>query len=147
MKKAVFLLMIFLYVVSGYSQESDKVIGIWLNNDKTSKIKIEKKDGEYTGTIVYISPEKYIDGQPPKDNKNPDESLHNRSTLGLQILSGLEYDAKAKEWKNGSIYDPKSGRTYNCFVKMDGNDIMKMKGFVAGIRMLGRTEDWSRTEL
>ncbi len=147
MKKAVFFLMILLFAIPGFSQESDKVTGIWWNGDKTTKLKVEKKGGEYIGTIVFISPEKYKNGQPPKDDKNPDKSMHNRSLIGLQILSGLEYDAKAKEWKNGSIYDPKSGKTYDCFVRMDDNNVMKMKGFVAGIRMLGRTEDWSRTEL
>ncbi len=147
MKKLLTLLCLSLYSLTGVAQDAGKISGIWWNEDKTTKIKVELKDGKYIGTIVYMIPEKYVNGQPPKDDKNADLQLQKRSLIGLQILSGFEYDAKKKEWKNGTIYDPASGKTYDCFARMEGNDLMKLKGFVAGIRMLGRTSEWYRTEL
>ena len=147
MKKLVILLFLSFYAIAGIAQEADKIAGIWWNDEKTTKIKVEKKDGKYIGTIVYMIPEKYENGQPPKDDNNPDEALQNRSLIDLQILSGLEYDANDKEWEKGSIYDPKSGKTYDCYVWLENNDLMKLKGFVAGIRMLGRSSEWYRTEL
>jgi uncharacterized protein (DUF2147 family) len=45
------------------------------------------------------------------------------------------------------IYDPKSGKTYECFVWLEGKDVLQLKGFVAGIRMLGRKSAWTRTTL
>lgn len=147
MKKLAILLFLSIYSVAGIAQEADKIAGIWWNDEKTTKIKVEKKDGKYIGTIVYMIPEKYENGQPPKDDNNPDKALQNRSLIGLQILSGLEYDAKDKEWEKGTIYDPKSGKTYDCYVWLENNDLMKLKGFVAGIRMLGRSSEWYRTEL
>lgn len=92
-------------------------------------------------------PEKYENGQPPKEDNNPDKTLQNRTLIDLQILSGLEYDAKDKKWEKGSIYDPKSGKTYDRYVWLENNDLMKLQGFVAGIRMLGRCSKWYRTEL
>jgi uncharacterized protein (DUF2147 family) len=83
----------------------------------------------------------------PKDDENPDETLRNRSLLGLQILSGFEYSAKKEEWENGEIYDPKSGNTYDCYVWLESDDLLKRKGFVGGIRWLGRSSEWYRTEL
>ena len=98
MKKLVILFFLAIYTLAGVAQEADKIVGIWWNDEKTTKIKVEKKEGKYIGTIVYMIPEKYENGEPPKDDENPDESLRNRSIVGLQILEGFEYNAKKKEW-------------------------------------------------
>ncbi len=146
MKRVVILLFLSFWTIAVIAQEADKVTGIWWNDVKEIKLKIEQKDGKYIGTIIYMIPEKYIDGKSPKDDKNPDEKLRDRPLVGLQILTGLEYDAKKKEWKDGTIYDPKSGNTYSCFAWLGNNDLLKMKGFVAGIRLLGRSTEWYRAE-
>jgi uncharacterized protein (DUF2147 family) len=147
MKKLIILLILGMYTLAGIAQEADKITGIWWNEEKTSKIKVEKKDGKYIGTIIYTVPEKYVNGQPPKDDKNPDDKLKNRSVLGLQILEGFVYDAPKKEWKNGKIYDPKSGKTYDCYAWLEGNDLLKLKGFVLGMRWIGKSSEWYRTTL
>ncbi len=147
MKKIALLFIMVLYTLAGVAQEADKITGIWWNDEKTTKIKVEKENGKYVGTIVYMIPEKYENGQPPKDENNPEENLRERSLIGLQILSGLEYDSKDEEWNNGEIYDPKSGNTYNCYAWLESDDLLKLKGFVAGIRLLGRSSEWYRTEL
>lgn len=147
MKKLFILLILSTYFLSGIAQEADKVTGIWWNDEKTTKIEIKKEAGKYIGTIVYMVPEKYVDGQAPKDKDNPDEKLRSRSLVGLQILSGLVHDSKSKEWKSGTIYDPKSGKTYDCYAWLEGDDLLKLKGFVAGIRWMGRSSEWYRTTL
>ena len=147
MKKLLLLFTLGLYVSAGIAQEAGKIAGIWWNDEKTTKIKVELKDGKYIGTIVYMIPEKYVNGKPPLDDKNPDSKLQNRPVVGIQILEGLEYDAKKKEWKNGRIYDPKSGNTYDCYAWLEKPDLLKLKGFVAGMRFLGRSSEWYRTEL
>lgn len=147
MKKILLILMMGMYAFAGIAQEADKITGIWWNDEKTTKIKVEKKDGKYIGTIVYMIPEKYENGQPPKDDNNPEENLRDRSLVGLQILEGLVYDSSDKEWNDGKIYDPKSGNTYTCYAWLENNDLLKLKGYVAGIRLLGRSSEWYRTEL
>ncbi len=147
MKKLVILLFLSIYSLAGIAQEANKIVGIWWNEEKTSKIKVEKKDGKYIGTIVYMIPEKYENGEPPKDDENPDEALRSRSLVGLRILEGLNFDAKEKEWVDGTIYDPKSGKTYDCYVWLESNDLMKLKGYVAGIRWMGRSSEWYKTSL
>ena len=92
-------------------------------------------------------PEKYENGAPPKDDENPDESLRDRSVVGIQILNGFIYNAKKKEWKEGSIYDPKSGKTYDCYAWLEKDNLLKLKGFVAGIRWMGKSSEWYRTTM
>lgn len=147
MKKLLVLLFLGFYSFAGIAQEAEKIVGIWWNEEKTSKIKVEKKDGNYIGTVVYMIPEKYVNGKPPLDDKNPDKALQSRSVVGLQILDGFEYDAKDKEWKNGKIYDPKSGKTYDCYAWFEGDELLKLKGFVMGMRWLGKSSEWHRTTL
>lgn len=145
MKHIVLLLLLGIYAFAGFAQESDKIVGVWWSEERTSKIEVEIRDGKYIGTIIYIVPEEYENGEPPKDHENPDKKLRNRSLVGLQILSGFEYDSKKKEWVNGSIYDPDSGKTYDCYAWLENDKLLKLKGFVAGIRWMGKSSEWYRT--
>ncbi len=146
------LIVIFLFIFTAmqlFAQKSERITGIWWNDEKTSKLEVKKEaNGTYSATIVYIIPEKYENGQPQKDTENPDPKLRDRSRLGLIIMSGLRYDAKSNEWNGGRIYDPQSGKTYDCYIWMeDRNDMLFMKGYVVGIRWLGKSTEWTRTTL
>ena len=59
--------------------------------------------------MVYISPTSYVNGEPEKDFNNPEPDLRSRSRLGLQILSGLKYDAD----DDGAIPSIAVGRPYS----------------------------------
>jgi uncharacterized protein (DUF2147 family) len=86
-----------------------------------------------------------VNGEPEKDFNNPDTKLRSKSRLGLQILSGLKYNAADKQWQNGSIYDPDNGKTYDCFAWFDKDpNVLNLKGYVAGIKWLGRSTAWTR---
>ncbi|NQU85589.1 MAG: DUF2147 domain-containing protein [Mariniphaga sp.] len=147
MKKVLILFFLSIYAISAYSQAADKIVGVWWNDEKTTKIQVEKKDGKYIGTIVYMIPEKYENGEPPKDDENPDPALRDRSVVGLQILEGFVYNEKKEEWKDGTIYDPKSGKTYDCFGWLESDELLKLKGFVMGLRFIGRSSEWYKTTL
>ena len=146
MKRILILLLLAVYTTTAFAQKAEDIEGIWWNDEKTTKIKVEKKNGKFIGTIVYMIPEKYVNGKPPVDDKNPDSKLHNRSLIGLQILDSFVYNSGKKEWSEGKIYDPKSGKTYDCYAWLD-KDVLKLKGFVAGIRWLGRESEWYKTTL
>jgi len=147
MKNVLLLVIGIIFSTAIFAQGADDITGIWWNEAKTSKIKVEKKDGKYIGTVVFVIPEKYVDGAPAKDVKNPVANLRNRSILNLRILNGLAYDAGEKQWVNGTIYDPNAGKIYDCYAWLEGKDILQLKGYIAGIKMLGRKSAWTRTSL
>lgn len=145
MKRLGLVLMLCLMITASYAQDAQKLAGIWWNDKKTSKIEVKEENGKFIGTVVYINPEKYVNGEPEKDTQNPDVKLRSRSRLGLQILSGLKYNAADKEWQGGSIYDPDNGKTYDCFAWFDSDpNVLNLKGYVAGIKWLGRSTAWTR---
>lgn len=146
MKKIGLVLFLGLLMGQAVAQEAQKIAGIWFNDKKTSKIEVKEENGKFIGTVIYINPEKYVNGEPEKDYNNPDAKLKTRSRLGLQILSGLKYSAADKEWQDGRIYDPDNGKTYDCFAWFEGDaNTLKLKGYVVGIKWLGRSTTWTRT--
>lgn len=146
MKLILSSVLIFL-MFNAYSQ-ADKVLGVWLSEEKTGKVEIYKKGDKYYGKIVWVSPTKYVNGEPVKDVENPDEKLRTRSVLGIENLKDFEYDADDKEWDDGTIYDPKNGTTYDCYMWFEDNNYNKLfiRGYV-GFSLLGRTTEWTKSSL
>lgn len=130
------------------SQEADKVVGYWLTQYKDSQVKIFKaKDGKYYGNVKWLEKPNNDDGTPRLDKENENEKLRKKPILGLQILKGFEFDKKDKEWVDGTIYDPKNGKTYKCFMWFDEGDdnTLHVKGFI-GFSLLGREVEWTRED-
>ncbi len=124
--------------------DMDRILGVWYNGEKTSKIEVFKTTtGSFAGRIIWLKEPNDETGNPKKDAKNPDAKLRDRATLGLTVLTGLEHKGKAK-YDSGTIYDPKSGNTYSCKAEMVDENTVKFRGFM-GVSLLGRTDIWSRT--
>lgn len=132
------LVLIFLFGVTRFShaQSHDPIERNWFNEDKTAKIQIYKaRDGKFHGKIVWLKvPDR--NGKPKVDERNPDPNKRNQPILGLLILQGFEKDG-ANEYEDGTIYDPKSGKTYSCKITRHGNKL-DVRGFV-GISMIGKS--------
>ena len=135
--------LIFLFSIQ-LSAKTDKVVGFWLTDEGESQVEIFKKsNGKYYGKIVWLE-EPNENGKPKVDDDNPVESLQNRPILGLELLKGFSYDSEDKEWENGTIYDPDSGKTYDCYMWFEGSNNLKIKGYVMGMRFIGRKTTWTR---
>ncbi len=145
MRKIIFLLGIVILAPCGLLAQTDAIIGFWLTEDRDSQIEIFRAPGNNIhGRIVWLEEPLDENGRVKLDDKNPDRSMRNRQTLGLEILKGFTYNASKQEWEKGTIYDPKNGRTYDCYMWLDGNNTLKLKGFVLGMRFLGRETEWKR---
>lgn len=123
--------------------EKDRVEGFWLNQEKEAKIEIYKaKNGKFYGKIVWLKePEK--DGKPKTDVNNPKAELRTQPIIGLLILKGFNKDG-TKTYEDGTIYDPKNGKTYSCKITYENDNQLSIRGYV-GISMLGRTTTWTRS--
>ncbi len=135
------LLVFFLMFVVGnvWAINQENFIGLWKTKDGKSIIKIYKKqNGEFAGKIVWLAEPLDEKGHPKSDSKNPDENLKKRPLLNLELLYGFYF--KNSELKDGKIYDPKSGKTYNCVIKTKGSDLI-IRGYI-GISLFGRSETW-----
>lgn len=46
-------------------------------------------------------------------------------------------------WSDGTIYDPREGKTYSCKLTLKSPDQLNVRGYV-GVALFGRTEIWTR---
>ncbi len=143
MKRFSFLL-IFLFISFTFvwaQKGNDIPLGTWMNEEKEAKFEIFKCGTKLCGKITWLK-EPMRNGKPKVDDKNPDPQLRNRPTLGMVFMKDFEYEGNNK-WDNGTIYDPKSGKTYSCYMKVINKDQMEVKGSI-GISLIGRTQNWTR---
>ena len=117
------------------------VVGKWKLEDGSAIVEVYQQGNVYNGKIVWLAEPTEADGTPAKDLNNPDKSLRSRQLIGLNMLSGLK--EVGDEYKEGKIYDPGNGKTYNCSMKLEG-DVLKVRGSLDKRGLLGRTMDWFR---
>lgn len=137
MKKLLFILLFISYSISAQT-----IFGKWENrNEETNKvdsvIEVYEKKGKAFAKIIEIT---------DKNNKNVlctkcSGKLKNTPILGMNILTGLEKDDD--EWSGGKILDPKNGKEYKCYIKLEDANKLKLRGYI-GFAAFGRTAYWYR---
>jgi len=124
------------------AQKADAVLGKWINPSGEGQVLIFKKDNKFFGKLVWLKiPDR--DGKPKLDMNNPDAALKTRPELGLELLKDFTFDGD-DVYEDGTIYDPKNGKTYSCKMTLEGNSL-KIRGYI-GISLFGRTEVWTRVK-
>ena len=120
--------------------KSDKIEGVWLNEEKDAKIQIYKaRDGKFYGKIVWLK-DPTENGKPKTDKKNPKDQMKTQPLVELVILKGFNMDGNTYE--DGTIYDPNNGKTYDCKMTYKGKTLA-IRGFI-GLSLFGRTTIWER---
>ncbi|MGM9740352.1 MAG: DUF2147 domain-containing protein [Candidatus Cryptobacteroides sp.] len=138
MRKLIVLLAAMIMSAAAMSaQNADAILGTFLSENGTGKIKVTKAEGKYTGTLIWTKDEGAL------DVKNPDKSLRNKVLAGKVILKDMCWDADKREWRGGTIYDPESGNTYKATVKLKENGDLTLRGYV-GAPAFGRNSFWTR---
>ena len=146
MKKYLFTAIIFLVIPLFLNAQANKIEGVWYTEKGTSTVEMYKaSDGKYQGKINWLE-EPNENGKPKVDEENDDPKLAKRPIMGLVIVKNFVYDSKKERWDDGSIYDPDNGKTYDCFAWFEDGNYNKLyiKGYVAGIKALGRKTTWTR---
>ena len=141
-KKIIFSLVVLFSITS--AMQSQTVLGKWKTiDDETGKpksiVEIYEKSGKIYGKVIDI-----LDAD--KRNKLCEECSgedKNKPILGITVIKGLKKDGD--EYNDGQILDPKNGKLYKCFITLEGNDKLKVRGYI-GFSLLGRTQYWYRVK-
>lgn len=139
------MLLCFFAVTKTFAQtpEADKILGVWLSEDKTVKIDVYKSGSKYFGKLIWGKTMYEPDGTTSrKDVKNKDEKLRSRNLKDLIMLYDFTYHDGA--WDGGQIYDAYSGKTYSCTLKLKDSKL-NIRGYV-GVSLFGRTSVWEKTK-
>lgn len=140
--KKIFLMLVLVTVSNAINAQT--IFGKWHSkNESTGKvdsvIEVYEKEGKAFAKIIEI--------------KNPDRKNavcdlcegenKNKPIMGLNILTGLEKDGD--EWSGGKILDPRNGKIYKCYIQLEGDKKLKIRGYI-GFALIGKTAYWTRAE-
>jgi len=142
LKKLSVLFVITLFTLSVAAQKKDDILGKWVNPSGEGQIEIYKRGDKFFGKLAWIK-EPNENGKPKMDDKNPSANLRSRPLLGLEILKDFVFEDG--KWTDGTIYDPKTGKTYSCNLTLKENGQLNIGGYI-GISLIGRSESWKRVK-
>lgn len=117
--------------------KADDLIGTYMTDKSEGMVEITKRDNKYVGKLIWTK-------TPGKlDENNPDKAQRTEKLAGKEILKSFTFDDGT--WENGTIYDPKNGKTYSCKITRDEKGNLNVRGFI-GVSMLGRTTYWVKVK-
>lgn len=141
LKNAAFTIVFVLLTLSASAQS---ILGKWKTiDDITGKekgvVEIYERDGKYFARITEIF---------DPNHRYKKCSLccceeKDKPLMGLVIIKDLKKDDE--EYNGGEVLDPKNGKYYDCYIKLQGNDKLKIRGYI-GVPILGRTQYWYRVK-
>lgn len=147
MKKVLFTISALLLFSLSIMAQAEKFTGVWITASDSSSVEVYKHtNGKYIGVINWLMEPNEEDGTPKLDKENPDPVKAKKPIMGLKLVKGFTYNKKKDRWDGGTIYDPDNGKTYDCYCWFeDGNfDVLYLKGYVLGMKFLGRETIWNR---
>ena len=137
MKNTITIILLFFTLLS-FAQSGDALIGTYMTDKNEGMVDITKKGNKYYGTLTWTK-------TPGKlDEFNPDAKQKTDKLAGKEILKDFVFDGKDL-WHNGTIYDPKNGKTYSCKITRDDKGNLNVRGYI-GVSMLGRTTFWVKVK-
>lgn len=139
--KQIFVFTVFLFATS-YMLNSQSVIGKWKTiDDETDKpksiVEIFERDGKVYGRIESLFREPSEVQDPYCDVCKGDKK--DQRIITMEIVEEMVQDGD--EYSGGTITDPKTGKVYDCKLWLEGEDVLKVRGY---LYFLFRTQTWYR---
>jgi len=137
----IFKIILFTYILVN-SYQTNQIEGVWITQDdetgkKKSEVLLYKNEGKLYGKILNL----LLEEDKGKLCVNCKGENKNLAIEGMVIVEGLELNGKI--WEEGTILDPKSGKTYSCYITFENQNTLKVRGYI-GFSLLGRTQKWIR---
>lgn len=141
MKKNSVLIFVF-SVIFALSANSQSIFGKWKTIDdetgnEKSIVEIYNVNGKAYAKILQVL-------EKGKEDKVCDlcsGANKNKPVKGMVIINGLSKDGD--EWNGAKILDPKNGKEYKCYIAIENNNKLKVRGYI-GFALIGRTQYWTR---
>ncbi len=138
MRKSILALLLF--IMAFYAGNAQSVLGKWKTiddntGDASSIVEIYEQKGKVYGKIISLLDDSKTD--------NLCTECKNKPIIGLRIIDGLKKDGK--EWNGGKILDPANGKKYKCYITLESNNKLKVRGYI-GFALIGRTQYWYRVK-
>lgn len=140
LSKFIFTIVFCISNLVAYTQ-SFSPIGLWktiddVTGEAKSHVEIYKDNNKLYGKITKLL-------QKPLDTKcdSCTGDKKNQPLIGMLILEDME--PYKDHWAEGTIMDPENGKDYKCKIYMDGDNKLRVRGYI-GFEFAGRNQFWER---
>jgi uncharacterized protein (DUF2147 family) len=131
----------------------DDVLGEWEIEEGGSIVALRRcgeNNERFCGQLSWMEHNTYTGDDPNAgelkiDRENPDPELRDTPLLGIDLVHGFRWDPEQNRWVDGKIYNPFDGETYSCWLEMESEKKLKIRGYI-GLPILGMTTYWARPE-
>ena len=135
-----------LFASASFAHAADAVLGKWLTKGGKSHVEITNCGASLCGKIVWLKEPNDKAGKPKVDIRNKNTKLRSRPLMGLSLIKGFEKaDDKGAHWTGGTIYNASDGKIYKCYIQLQSDGRLKVRGYVA-IKLFGKTQYWTRVK-
>lgn len=136
------LLIIGFALTIGFNSYGQTIFGKWKTYDEDtgkekSIVEIYEQNGKAYAKILELLEE----GKENSLCENCSGAKKDKPIKGMEIIDGLSKDDD--EWNDAKILDPKTGKEYKCYIILEENDKLKVRGYI-GFSLVGRTQYWTR---
>ena len=124
---------------------SQDVLGHWKSvDDESGKTRsvvhiYKESDGTVSGKIIKLFQEPNEDQDPVCEECDDDDPRYMKKVIGMVIMKNMKRNGDV--CSGGMILDPEVGSDYRCKIWTDGNDILKVRGYLGPFF---RTQTWLR---
>ena len=142
--KNVILTLLFLAIsICAFAQNNTDLIGEWYSIREDIVIKIFEVNETISAKITWMKLPNNEDGMPKTDFLNTDESLRDRSILGMLMMYDLTYIA-GNIWDNGSLYVPEKGKIYSGMMRLKNKNTLNIRGYIGFSFFERYSSNWTR---
>ena len=129
---ALALLIFLLLTGAAQAQKGADITGLWATEERGASVRITRCGRGFCGTLAST-------GEGTVDENNPNPALRNRRLVGLPVFGA---GTPVPGGQEGSLYNPRDGKTYSGRLTVKGPDALVVSGCVLGI--LCRSQTWTR---
>ncbi|MEN8123979.1 MAG: DUF2147 domain-containing protein [Bacteroidota bacterium] len=138
--KKIFLL-IFFFITISLTSNAQSIIGKWYSfdrfNQKETIVEVYKVNNKFYAKIDSILQIEDIGKVCDKcTGKNKNKLIE-----GMIVMEDIKKDGN--EWNDGKILDPVNGKYYKCYITLEDNNKLKLRGYI-GFSLFGRTQYFER---
>jgi uncharacterized protein (DUF2147 family) len=120
------------------------LIGDWEVSDKKAVITFFADGDKFFGMTSWMGRPRDENGKMRTDIHNPDPSKRSQPLLGALLCKNFVYTGNGV-WSDGTIYDNRSGKTYNCKITMKDHNTINLRGYI-GISLIGGSTTFTRKQ-
>ena len=141
-KLGLYIASVFASTVLVTSAAQAEITGVWSTEKNNSHVRIEPCGDKVCGKIIWLKEPNDSKGKPKTDENNKKEALKSQPIVGLELLKGFNKTTD-NEWEDGTIYNPKDGKTYSSSIILVKPDVLEVEGCVA---FFCKTRTWNKVK-